>query len=655
MIFAGLARPAAVVTCHNQSGRDENINYRNLCALIRRSGFAVVTSIAILGSMTAHALEVETPDLGLTGVPMEIVLSGATGGAAVAVTVGGKSYAGIADAQGRAVIPDVVIDASGTVQVTAMVGGETVVVPVRVIPGFVSILPAFLAIGIALLIRNVVPALLLGIWLGATALQTFSPLGALKGLLDTGAVFVVAALANPDHAAIILFTMMIGGMVGIITRNGGMASVVLVIVSRAKTAIGGQVSVWLMGLMIFFDDYANTLVVGNTARPITDHLKISREKLAYIVDSTAAPVVSIALVTTWIGYEVSLIDDALKGIDELADVAAYTIFLQSIPYSFYPILAIVFVLAVATTGKDLGPMYQAELRARLGEVASRSGDATPAMDSEVLEPKANIPLRSANAFVPIGTLILGLGISLYATGEGDTITDIIASADPYKAMIWASFVGALTAAGMSVSQRILSAHETVDAWYGGARATLFGMIVLILAWSMSAVTGDLNAKGFLISILGDALPVAFVPAIVFMLAAVTAFATGTSWGTMGILMPLVIPLAWAVMSINGMADMSGMHILYSSVACTLAGAVWGDHCSPISDTTVLSSIASGCDHIEHVRTQMPYAMIVGVVAILIGTVPGGYGVPPWISLIVGALLLIGVLRFFGRSADEAAG
>jgi Na+/H+ antiporter NhaC len=180
------------------------------------------------------------------------------------------------------------------------------------------------------------------------------------------------------------------------------------------------------------------------------------------------------------------------------------------------------------------------------------------------------------------------------------------------------------------------------------------MIVLILAWSMSAITMDLNAKGFLISVLGDSLPVVLVPAMVFLLAAVTAFATGTSWGTMGILMPLVIPLAWAVMTVNGMADPSGMHILYSTIACSLAGAVWGDHCSPISDTTVLSSIASGCDHIEHVRTQMPYAIMVGVVAILFGTIPGAYGLSPWISLIVGAAVLYGVLRYFGRNADEAA-
>ena len=301
----------------------------------------------------------------------------------------------------------------------------------------------------------------------------------------------------------------------------------------------------------------------------------------------------------------------------------------------------------------MGPMYAAELRARRGMVEPRKDDAMPAMDSDVLEAKPDVPMRPINAFLPIITLIVALAASMYITGEGETITDIVGSADPYKAMMWASFIGALVAAGLSIGQRILSAHETVDAWYGGARATLFGMIVLMLAWSMSAVTGDLNAKGYLISILGDALPAALVPAVVFVLAAITAFATGTSWGTMGILVPLVVPLTWAVMTVNGIADPSGMHILYSSIACVLAGAVWGDHCSPISDTTVLSSIASGCDHIEHVRTQMPYALLVGAVAIGIGTIPGGYGLPPWISLIAGIAVLAGILRFFGRNADES--
>jgi Na+/H+ antiporter NhaC len=310
-------------------------------------------------------------------------------------------------------------------------------------------------------------------------------------------------------------------------------------------------------------------------------------------------------------------------------------------------------LLVAATGRDMGPMHAAEVRARKGQVAPTAADPMPAMEGDSLEPKPNVQLRAANAFVPILVLVAGLGISLYITGEGETITDIIGSSDPYKAMMWASFAGALSAAGMSIGQRILSAHETVDAWYGGARATLFGMIVLILAWSMSDITADLNAKGYLISVLGDSLPLVLVPTIVFLLAAVTAFATGTSWGTMGILMPLVIPLSWAVMNVNGMTDLTDLHILYSSVACSLAGAVWGDHCSPISDTTVLSSIASGCDHIEHVRTQMPYALLVGAVAIMFGTIPGAYGVSPWISIVSGIVILFGVLRFFGRNADDS--
>jgi Na+/H+ antiporter NhaC len=604
-------------------------------------------------AMTAHAIEVDTAKIALKSVPVEIVISDVTPGAEVRVSIADVVYLGIADVNGQAAFNEWSADSGGTVEINARADGQVASVVLRVLPGWISLMPAFLAIAVALLLRNVVPALVLGLWLGATALQGFSPLGALIGLMDVLSVYIVNALADPDHAAIIVFSMMIGGMVGIITRNGGMASIVRVVVSKAKTAVGGQVAVWLMGLMIFFDDYANTLVVGNTARSITDHLNISREKLAYIVDSTAAPVVCLALVTTWIGYQVSLIDQAMQGIDGLAGTTAYSLFLHSIPYSFYPILAVFFVLAVASSGRDIGPMYAAEVRARRGTVAPPKGDPMPSLEGDVLDAKPDVPMRPINAFLPIIVLVVGLGAGIVITGEGETITDIVGSADPYKAIMWSSFAGALVAAALSMGQKILTAHETVDAWYGGARATLFGMIVLVLAWSMSAVTGDLNAKGYLISILGDSLPAAIVPAVVFLLAAVTAFATGTSWGTMGILLPLVLPLTWAVMTVAGVADPTGMHIMYSAIACVLAGAVWGDHCSPISDTTVLSSIASGCDHIEHVRTQMPYALLVGAVAIAIGTIPGGYGMSPWISLILGAAILVGTLRFFGRKADES--
>jgi Na+/H+ antiporter NhaC len=617
-----------------------------LCA-----GFAALACPAV-----AAAIEAEVPGIVLDEVPFEITVTGVPAGVQVVAEIDGKRYPGTADDTGAATLAELVVSGSGRVTLAYASGEEAGTVELRVMPGWVSLLPAFTAIAVALIIRSVVPALLLGIWLGATALNSFTPKGAAVGLLDSFEVFVAGTVAKPDHAAIILFTMMIGGMVGIITRNGGMMSIVKMVVSRAQTAMGAQVAAWLMGLMIFFDDYANTLVVGNTARPITDQLKISREKLAYIVDSTAAPVVSIALITTWIGYEVSLIDAALQGITELEEVPAYEIFLQSIPYSFYPILAIVFVFMVAVTGRDMGPMYTAEVRARKGDVFSAGDDGADAASEDTLEPKPDVPPRPVNAFIPIIVLVVALLGGLYATGEGETIREIIGDANPYKAMMWASFIGALTAAAMSMGQRILTTHETVDAWYGGARATLFGMIVLVLAWSMADVTTALNAKGYLITILGESMPAAWVPAAVFVLAGITAFATGTSWGTMGILVPLVIPLAWAVMSVNGMTEAGDMHILYSSVSCVLAGAVWGDHCSPISDTTVLSSIASGCNHIEHVRTQLPYAMLVGLVAIVIGTVPGGYGVPPWVSLLVGGVVLYVVLRLRGRQADaEASG
>jgi len=517
--------------------------------------------------------------------------------------------------------------------------------------GWLSLIPPLLAIGLAFLTRDAVfslaAACLAGVLLMGQGLAGFPEL-------------LTTALGNREFMWICLVEICIGILVAFYQRSGAIRMFSSRVTRFTTNRKDTQTLGWSLGLFIFFSDYFSPLFVGPVMRDMTDRSRISREKLAYIVDSTAAPVVCIALITTWIGYEVSLIDDALKGIEQLSDVTAYSVFLHSIPYSFYPILAVTFVLIVASTGRDMGPMYAAEVRARAGQVEPISSDEMPALQGDTLEPKPNVPLRAANAFVPIIVLIVGLGVSLYITGKMElvdeidlTITKIIGASDPFKAMMWASFAGALAAAGMSISQRILSAHETVDAWYGGARATLFGMIVLILAWSMADVTGGLNAKGYLISVLGDSLPIVLVPAIVFVLAAVTAFATGTSWGTMGILMPLVIPLAWAVMSVHDMANPMGMHILYSSVASSLAGAVWGDHCSPISDTTVLSSIASGCDHIEHVRTQMPYAIMVGVVAVLIGTIPGAYGLSPWISIIAGVAVLYGVLRYFGRKAEDS--
>ncbi|MEK9890827.1 MAG: Na+/H+ antiporter NhaC family protein, partial [Pseudomonadales bacterium] len=520
------------------------------------------------------------------------------------------------------------------------------------IPAWVSILPPLVAIFIALLIRSVLPALVLGIWLGAWALNGLSLSGVFIGFLDGFEIYLTNAVADRDHVSIMLFTFMIAGMVGIISRNGGMRGIVELIIRGANTAKRGQLSVWSLGLLIFFDDYSNTLVVGNTSRSVTDRLRISREKLAYIVDSTAAPVATVALITTWIGYQVGLIGDAMTRIPEL-DLSPYSVFLNSILYSFYPFLAIFFVLLVIMTGRDFGPMLRAERRARnTGQVAPPSTSRVGADDEAALAMKEGVPPRAMNAVVPVLAMTLAIMVGLYATGDGTTVSEIVGSANSYQALMWASLVSALVAVIMTLGQRLLSLDEVVDAWVSGARFTFLAMIILVLSWAMAEISAELHTADFLIASLGDRLPMGILPTVIFVLSAFTAFSTGSSWGSMGILLPLVVPLSWAVLGAQASADPEHYFILYSAVSCVLAGAVWGDHCSPISDTTVMSSLSAGCDHIEHVRTQMPYALLAGVVSIVLGTLPTSFGMPWWLGLALGALALTIALRFLGERVES---
>jgi len=525
---------------------------------------------------------------------------------------------------------------------------------------WLAILPPLFTIAVALITKRVVPALFLGIWMGAWIINDFGLGGLGKALLDTFQVFVANALSNPDHSAIVLFSMMVGGMVGIISRNGGMQGIVNHIVRWADSARHACVATASLGLAIFFDDYANTLVVGNTMRPVTDSMRVSRAKLAYIVDSTAAPVACIAVVTTWIGYEIGLIGDSLSKMDGL-DTEAYLLFLNTLPYSFYPVMAIAFVFMVSITGRDFGPMLEAERHAR------EHGSENPAIDrasneeAESIRPVDGKPQRAFNAYIPVAVMVLGVVVGLYVTGSqasadisNPSLKDIIGNANSYTALMWASLASMMTAAMLSLLQRIMDLEEVVNAWYHGVRAMLMAMIILILAWSLGEITDILRTADFLVSILGDSLPTFILPALVFLLAAATAFATGSSWGAMGILFPLVMPLTWAVLVAQGQADAEHMHILYSAISAILAGAVWGDHCSPISDTTILSSLASGCDHIEHVRTQLPYALTVGATAILVGSILTALGSPWWLGMSLGLVILWLILNFLGKPAHEPA-
>ena len=545
------------------------------------------------------------------------------------------------------------VRASQSPQSLQVMAEDTVIgeAEVQVIPAWFSILPPLTAILVALLIRSVLPALVLGLWLGAWALNGLTVSGFFAGFLDGFDIYLTNAVADRDHVSIMLFTFMIAGMVGIISRNGGMRGIVELIIRGANTPKRGQVSVWTLGLLIFFDDYSNTLVVGNTSRSVTDRLKISREKLAYIVDSTAAPVATVALVTTWIGYQVGLIGDAMTRIPDL-DLSPYGVFLNSILYSFYPFLAIFFVILVITTGRDFGPMLKAERRAReTGQVVPDSSSTLGADDEAALAMKEGLPPRAMNAIVPVVAMTLAIMGGLYVTGEGETVSDIVGSANSYQALMWASIISVLVAVVMTLSQRLLSLDEVVDAWVSGARFTFLAMIILVLSWAMAEISSELHTADFLIASLGDRLPMGVLPTMVFVLAAFTAFSTGSSWGAMGILLPLVLPLSWAVLGARDGADPEHLYILYASVSCVLAGAVWGDHCSPISDTTVMSSLSAGCDHIEHVRTQMPYALLVGVASIVLGTLPVSFGMPWWLGFLLGAGLLVLALRWLGQIVD----
>ncbi|MDX1625731.1 MAG: Na+/H+ antiporter NhaC family protein [Wenzhouxiangellaceae bacterium] len=521
--------------------------------------------------------------------------------------------------------------------------------------GWISLLPPLLAIALALALRQVLPALFAGIWIGAWAIADFE-IGALfTSLFEVADDHVLGAMTEPDQAAVVLFTMLIGGMVGVISRNGGMHGIVERIVDFASTAQRAMATTVAMGLAIFFDDYANTLIVGNTMRPITDRLNVSREKLAYLVDSTAAPIACIALVTTWVGYEVGLVRDAIDAVDGL-DLNAYLVFLNSIPYSFYPILALVLVFAVVATGRDFGPMREAERRARIEGRPAPATRASAATADEMaeLQPEDTAPKRALNAVIPIVTLVGGVVVGMFVTGEGETLQEIVGDSNPYTALIWGSLAGSLVAIALSVAQRVLTLEASVAAWFAGTRSMLYAVLILILAWALSGVTETLGTAAYLESLIGDAMHVGFLPALVLVVAGLTAFATGSSWGTMGILLPLMVPLAWAMMTAQGMADEASLHVLYATVAAPMGGAVWGDHCSPISDTTILSSMASRCDHIEHVRTQLPYALLAGGFALVLGTLPAGFGWPWWLCLGISAAAMLAAFRWMARPVEEVA-
>ncbi|UCE19148.1 MAG: Na+/H+ antiporter NhaC family protein [Gemmatimonadota bacterium] len=523
---------------------------------------------------------------------------------------------------------------------------------VRIIPGILSLLPPLLAIALALLFRQVLLSLFCGIWLGATFLFGYNPFLGFVRVLDH---YLVNALADRSHAAIILFSLTLGGMVGIIARSGGAQGIVTAITRGTGSPRRAQIATWAMGIFIFIDDYANSLLVGNTMRPFTDTLRISREKLAYLVDATAAPVSSIAIISTWIGFELGLVGDAFTTLG--LDRNVYMTFLQTIPYRFYSLFTLFFVFLIAITLRDYGTMREAEVRARRTGKVLRDG-AEPLTDKELTEAVApeGTPLRWYNGLIPILTVIVVTLVGLWSSGRSALGSEaanaplytIFSSADSFSVLMWASFIGAGVAALLTLSQRILSLKETMEAWVSGAKSMFFAMLILVSAWSIGSICKDLSTADYVVHVSKGVLTPHLIPLAAFLISAFIGFSTGTSWGTMAILMPIVIPLAYKIPLQAGLVEGTAGHILLGAIAGVLAGATFGDHCSPISDTTILSSMASACDHIDHVRTQMPYALTTGAAACLLGYLPAGFGFSPYVCLGMGSILLFFFLRMFGK-------
>jgi Na+/H+ antiporter NhaC len=511
--------------------------------------------------------------------------------------------------------------------------------------------PAVLALAIAIFARKLLLGLLLGVFAGCVILTSFDPINSMVAFAET---YLWKQLIDEDHLRLFGFTLLMGSIVGLLSRSGAMKACIDLCAKHVSSRRRAQTTGWGMGLFLFFDDYANTLLLGHSLRPLMDKIRVSREKLAFIVDGTAASVASVALVSTWVAVEVDLINSSVKDAGLTAN--AYGLFISSIAYRYYVLLLLVFIPLIAWMRRDFGPMLRAERDAVLANDEPTSSQL----------PSSGQPTEPANArwwiaLIPIGVLLCSFFVLLILTGRQgleeparSSIGDCVANGDSYIALLYATVISLMSAFLLVHFTGALRLNDSKDAMVKGAASIVPSLTVLWFAWSLSAVLQDIGAGEFISnSIRGFGLPKEWLPTAIFVAAALVSFATGTSFGTMAIMMPLSI--STAVKLIGGdPSDVVADPVFISTIGSVLAGSIFGDHCSPISDTTVLSSQASGCDHLAHVNTQLPYALTVAGVSIVCGTIPAGFGVPPLVCLMAGIAALVIIVRLVGRTAEAGA-
>ena len=530
-----------------------------------------------------------------------------------------------------------------------------------------SLFPPITAILVAVSTGRLILGLCSAIFSGALlSLPDSTPLYALPwaGLQRAIQDFIWMPLRESFQLYILGFTAALVGMVRVISLAGGTQGIADLLAARAEGARSTRAATFLMGLAIFFDDYANTLIVGTTMRPVADRFRVSREKLAYLVDSTAAPVAGIAVISTWIGYEVGLFDDVMRQIG--GGISGYELFFRALPARFYCLLTLGFVALSTFLQRDFGPMLRAEQRAqRKGQVLAPEAQPMTGGDRDQIQPPPGIQAHWSTAAAPVGLVIflvlLGMHLDTWSIPQVEAAraqhalfsrlywTAVFSHANSARAMFLASLAGSLLAFLIALTRRDQKSHQrpinlwqVFKTWVGGIAGFYYALIILILAWGIKETCQAVDTSTYLIASLSGLLAPTFLPVLVFLLASLVAFSIGTSWTTMALLLPTMLPLAF---------DMGGLPLTILAAAAVLDGAIFGDHCSPISDTTVLSSIASSCDHIAHVRTQLPYALVTMVAATVWGYLGSTRLYTPGIGLLLGIASLGLLLLLAGRNPD----
>jgi Na+/H+ antiporter NhaC len=532
-----------------------------------------------------------------------------------------------------------------------------------------ALAPAAVAFALCLWPRNFVLAMFVAIWCGLTILDGGNAFRAFVQTVDSFVSFdgeLPGTLGGP-HLAILALMLFFGSLFAVLAAGGSLSGLTDRLARRANTRERGQLAVLLFGILMFLDDYAHALIVGKTLRPLSDRLKISREKLAFLVNTTAAPVAAIAILSTWIAAE----RGTLRAVfDDLGISGSPTAtLLAALPYCFYPILMLLFAALVILLGQDFGPMLRAECRAATQGHLSRTDLSDPA----VLPPVEPDPPGGAkvvrNAVIPIVLLFILAAVGLWGSGRTELLSqpgaqaagepgllDCLEHSNPHRLMVFSVFLASIAAVALPVLSRSMSLHDGMSAWVSGLQRMMPAALILVLSWSFQRVcdADHLNTAGFLAEISQPRVTVEWVPLAAFLTVGLTSAILGSSWAALAMALPTFLSVTHSLLTDLNEAD--PMHPLFlATIGAVIGGAVFGRHCSPICDTTVLSSASSSCSHLDHVFTQLPYALTVACVVALFGYVPVAYGYSPVMLLPVATLVLIVLVQFGGRPITKARG